>query len=185
MSAKQFQIKELSPIAPPFGGVSVYLRRLIEALNREGFSVGGYYTTDNTDPEVLNSPLFDLFEWEPSWPKIKRLASHIRRLIKASKEYDIIHIHGQELIYLPALIHYLTGQKIIVTVHNAMMSSYYYQMSWLNRIGFKYLAKSDIKWIAVSKQAKGQLQRTQLALFQHTYQTKRNLSHCPIIFPNT
>lgn len=154
---KKYQIKEFSPIAPPYGGVSVYLRRLIESLNKDGFSAGGYYTHENQELEIRESPLFELFDWNASWSKLRKLYSHIRRIILASRQYDIIHIHGQELICLPALVHLLKGQKIVITVHNAMIGNYFQRMSRLNRWGFKYLAESNVQWVAVSEEAKEQL----------------------------
>ena len=154
---KKYQIKEFSPIAPPYGGVSVFLKRLIIELNKDGYTVGGYYTAENKDNEIINSPLFDLFDWNPKWSWLKKATSHLFRIISASRNYEIIHIHGQEMVFLPAIMHMLGGQKIIITIHNAMMGDFYYRMSWINQWGFKYLARKNVQWIAVSEQTKNQL----------------------------
>lgn len=155
---KEFQIKEYSLIPPPYGGASVFLRRLIDRLNEDGYKVGGYYSPENKESEIVNSPLFDLFDYDGSETKILRLLRHIRRIYRAAKKYDVIHIHGQEMICLCALAHLLLRQKIVVSVHNSMLGDYYYRMAAFDRWGFNYLArKKDVVWIAVSSQAREEL----------------------------
>lgn len=152
-----YQIKEFSPIPPPYGGVSVFIGRLIHKLNQDGITAGGYYTAENTEEDIIQSPLFDLFDWNANNSRFSKAISHLRRAISASFKYSIIHIHGQEMIYLPALMHLLKGQAIVATVHNAMIVDYYHSMSALNRWGFNHLARNNVQWIAVSEQVRQEL----------------------------
>lgn len=154
---KKFDVKEYSLIPPPFGGVSVYLMRLIRQLNHDGIRAGAYYSFDNNDNEIKESPLFDLFIWEKSMSRTRRFISHFKRMIQASSDYRIIHIHGHEVMILAAFVHLLRKQAIVVTIHNAMIIETYSRFSYFKKQAFKYLAHSDTRWIAVSEQAKERL----------------------------
>lgn len=160
---KHYCVKEYSVVPPPYGGVSVYLMRLIMRLNKEGISTGGYYSAGNNDEELKKSPLFDRFEWDTRMSRLRRFYLHIRRIWRASKEYKIIHFHGQEMLFLPALILIFGRSKIVVTVHNSMIVDFYYNTSFLNRWGFRYLARNDVQWIAVSEDARNELLKLPLS----------------------
>ena len=49
-------IIEFCLIPPPYGGVTVYVKRLSDQLRDDGYIVGGYYTIDCNDERVLSSP---------------------------------------------------------------------------------------------------------------------------------
>lgn len=154
---KKFQIKEYSVIPPPYGGVSVYLYRLIRRLNEDGISTGGYYLKECNDSEILNSQLFDCFEWDNNMSGLKKIVLHVSRILKAVQHYEVIHIHGQELIYLHALMLLFRRVKIVVTVHNSMIVNFYYKSSFFTKWGLRYLAEQDVQWIAVSQESKQEL----------------------------
>jgi hypothetical protein len=154
---KKFDVKEYSLIPPPFGGVSVYLVRLIRQLNHDGIKAGAYYSFDNNDSEIKESPLFDLFVWDKSVSRTRRFISHFKRMIKASSDYKIIHIHGHEVMILAAFVHLVRRQAIVITIHNAMIIETYSRFSYFKKQAFNYLARSDARWIAVSEQAKERL----------------------------
>ena len=151
---KQYDIKEYSLIPPPFGGVSVYLMRLVQQLNQDGIKAGAYYSCDNNDDTIKNSPLFDEFQWDENESKFSRAVSHIKRIIRASEKYEILHIHGHEVMILASLVRFFLRQKIVVTIHNAMIVETFSRFSFIKKQAFKYLAQQDIQWIAVSEQAK-------------------------------
>ena len=54
MKRLKYDIKEICTIPPPYGGVSVYVKRLIEQLQKDGFSVGGYYSESCVDGEIIS-----------------------------------------------------------------------------------------------------------------------------------
>ena len=39
MKRLKYDIKEICTIPPPYGGVTVYVKRLVEQLQKDGFSV--------------------------------------------------------------------------------------------------------------------------------------------------
>lgn len=156
---KQYDINEYSPIAPPYGGVSVFLGRLIKRLNKDGYSAGGYYTSECMDNSIIDSPLFEEFEFAKKRNKFIKGIYHFQRMFSAYRKFKVINLHGQELIFLPALFHLFLRQKIVVTVHNAMVADFYKDTNSINRWGFRYLAKKDIQWVAVSGQVKNVLEQ--------------------------
>lgn len=150
-----YDIKELGMIPPPYGGISVYLRRLIEKLNADGFSVGGYYVSSN-DSDVVTSPLFD--KW--SWFETAKFPLKIFKYIHQLKKYRIIHSHLslEAMLYLWTLKK-LLNKKIIITVHNSMVEDYFKGSNRINTYFLRRLAnKEDIVWIAVCQEAKKQME---------------------------
>lgn len=175
---KKYKIKEYSVIPPPYGGVSVYLYRLIKRLNADGISAGAYYLKENDISEFRTSPLYDCFEWDDKMYRLKKIILHIKRILNAAKFYEIIHIHGQELIYLHAFMYMLKRVKLIVTVHNSMIGNFYHNSSYLTKWGLKYLAEHDVQWIAVSEQSKQELLKLPFSF-------KNTISVIPAYIPDT
>ena len=52
----KYDIKEFCFVPPPYGGVSVYVKRLIDKLNVDNYKVGGFYL-DTDDHALRISPL--------------------------------------------------------------------------------------------------------------------------------
>lgn len=153
-----FDIKQYCLVPPPYGGVTVYVSRLIKRLNDDGLSAGGFYSSENNDEEVIRSPLFDKFNYNPNANKIKRIIGHLKR-IKAVLPYRIIHFHGVDNMAIPWMLKEIFNKRIVVTVHSAMIVEFYYSTRKWNRFFFRTLATSDTHWIAVSEQAKEEMHK--------------------------
>lgn len=148
--ALKFDIKQFCTVPPPYGGVTVFVSRLIRQLTKDGYKVGGYYSSNN----IIESPLFDKWTWmETSLFPIK-----IWKYVRETRHYKIIHSHFslEGMIYLWTLKNFF-GKKIIVSIHNAMCSSYYKSTNPINRFFLKLMLNSDVCWIAVSEQGREQL----------------------------
>lgn len=150
-----YDIKELGMIPPPYGGISVYLRRLIERLNADGFSVGGYYVSSKADSVVCN-PLFD--KW--SWFETAKFPYKIFKYINQLKKYRIIHSHlGLEAMLYLWTLKKLLNKKIIITVHNSMVEEFFKNTNKLNAYFLRRMAnQNDVVWIAVSQEGKSQME---------------------------
>lgn len=148
-----YDIKEIGMLPPPYGGVSVYLERLIENLSNEGYAVGAYYTETN-DNLIKSSPLFD--KW--SWFETKYYPFKIFKYINQLRKYTILHSHMglESMLYLWTL-KVILKKKIVVTIHNSMVTNYYHSTNIINKIFLKLMLKSDVVWITVSDQARIQL----------------------------
>lgn len=151
----QFDIKEFGIIPPPYGGCSVYVRRLIDRLNHDGFKVGGFYLESCDDQAIKSSPLYD--RW--NWMETRLLPLKIWKYLKIAKPYHIIHSHfsleGMPYLWL---LKFVGKKRIIVTVHNSMVINYYKQTNAVNRFFLnKMLRSKDVCWITVSEEGKSQL----------------------------
>lgn len=149
-----FDIKQLCVIPPPYGGASVFVFRLIQQLVNDGYKVGGYYTSDNLDIALQESPMFD--EWR--WMETRKFFPKIFKYIKETRKYKIVHSHfGLEgMIYLWTL-KTLCKKKIVVTIHNSMVTEYYRNTNTINRFFLHRMLKSDVTWVTVSEQGKKQM----------------------------
>ena len=151
-----YDIKELGMIPPPYGGVSVYLRRLIKKLSADGFTVGGYYLSSN-DNNIVESPLFD--KW--SWFETAKFPFKIFKYIRQLKQYRILHSH----LSLEAMLYLWTfkkilNKKVIITIHNSMVENYYKSCNKVNAYFLRCMANDkDVVWICVSQEGKKQLEK--------------------------
>lgn len=153
---KKYDIKQYCLIPPPYGGITVYVSRLITRLNIDGISTGGFYSSDNKDSVLRESPLFDEINYNPKASKIKRLLGHVQRIITVL-HYRLIHFHGLEMMIIPWILRNCFKKTIVVTVHSAMIVDFYNATSRMNRFFLRKLATSDSYWIAVSEQAKEEM----------------------------
>lgn len=151
----KYDIKELCTLPPPYGGVTVYVKRLIGQLLKDGFTVGGYYSKSCSDKGIINSPMFD--KW--TWMQTGLLPIKIWKYLIETASYKIVHSHfsleGMAYLWIMKTI----GRKrIIVTVHNSMNDNYYMSTNKINRFFLhKMLQSPDVTWITVSEQGKQQL----------------------------
>jgi glycosyltransferase involved in cell wall biosynthesis len=157
MKNKIYDIIELGFIPPRYGGVSVSIARLINKLRDDGYKVGGFYTSENKDNKVLKSPYFN---HEFTFSK-KYIWFNLFYYCKILNPYHVIHSHYslEHMVYLWFFLH-LLHKKLVVTVHNSMVHSFYLQCDAINRFFLKRVANhSDVTWIAVSNQAKEEMLR--------------------------
>lgn len=154
-----YDIKELGMIPPPYGGVSVYLRRLIENLNADGFTVGGYYMSTK-DKAVSDSPLFDPWSWFETAKFPVKIFGYLRQL----RKYRILHSHmGLEAMAYLWTLKKVLRKKVVITVHNSMVENYFNETNWINAHFLRLMAKEkDVVWIAVSQEGKRQLEALHL-----------------------
>lgn len=150
-----YDIKELGFVPPNYGGVSVSIERLINALEQDGFKVGGFYHTDNKNKKYLSSPLF---EKEPNF-STKYILFNYHKIKKILNQYKIIHSHyGLEHMIYIWCFQKLMKKKVVITIHNSMVTSFYRKSDFLNRFFLKKnFQNSNITWIAVSNQTKTEM----------------------------
>ena len=145
-------VKHLYPIPPPFGGVSIYVKRLTEKLNDLGYPSGAYYQKITDSSLDLNN--YSLYKGLSR----KRFVRNFIYLIKETREYSIVHSHDvfDDAIFL-WLLSILKKKKIVITVHNAKAVTNYYKQPKIFRFFLKLLSKRSPTWIAVSPQGKEEL----------------------------
>lgn len=157
----KYDIKQLCPVPPPYGGVTVHVKRLTERLTMDGLSAGAYYTPECTDKIILQSEFYDLMSWEHSANKVIKLFRHVVRIwkrINEVKPYRVVHSHSSlEDMFLLWIIKNICKKSLVITVHNSMQEEFYRSTNRVNKFFMKRLAKQNIVWIAVSEKAKNEM----------------------------
>lgn len=166
-------VKQIMFIPPPYGGVSVYVKRLTDRLNDEGFVTGAYYFEGEANENIINSPLYDPFQWLST----KRVISRFIKLIKETKNYKIVHSHfGLEGLVFIWGLSAICKKKIVVTIHNSWIENTYASTNVINRFFMKLIVRRDISWIAVSEEAKNKMNKLPVKF--------KNIRVIPAFIPN-
>ena len=172
MSEIKMRIRQLGIIPPPYGGASVFVKRLTEQLNADGYISGAYYLKGNTDKSISKSPLYTEFRWLNTTKLISRFFS----LVKESRPYGIIHSHFslEGMAFLWGLSVFC-NKKIVVTVHNSMVDNYFISTNSINRFFLKRIIHRNISWIAVSEEVKQKMNKLPVSF--------KNISVIPAYIP--
>lgn len=159
----KYEILEYCLIPPPYGGVTIHVKRLVEKLRADGHSVGGFYFQKNKENKLLaETSLFYQDSCCASSNKILRALHHIKRglaHIGIVRDFKMVHYHGLENLELIWIYHKIIKKKLLMTVHSSMVENFFRNTSFINRYFLKKLASSDVQWIAVSEEAKLAMQR--------------------------
>ena len=152
---KKFDVKEFAFVPPPYGGVSVYVKRLINQLSKDGYAVGGYYIHDKVNGEFKRLPLYD--KW--IWIETAKYPFKILKYIHSIANYEIIHSHFslEGMLYLWTFKTFCR-KKIVVTVHNSMCANFLKKTNFINKFFLKVMLQSNVQWVAVSNQAKSAIE---------------------------
>lgn len=138
-------VAQVGPYPPPFGGVSVHIKRLHERLSEAGVRSAVYSGAgrrQGNPPGVHSS--------RRPWAKERVLLQTIAR----TKE-DVVHCH-EGWQWCPALLVALArGQKIVMTFHNQELVTSFLACSLHVRAAAWILCRSRrVRWIAVSDSVK-------------------------------
>lgn len=143
-------VKHLSPIPPPYGGVTIHIKRLIEKLQNDGYSAGAYFNTGN---KVF---LENLTTYKGFSKKL--FFRSLYYIVKDTKDYKIVHTHN---FFDDAMLLYFSlffgSKKIVVSIHNDRSKSIYYSQNIIFRYFIRKLSQKKINWITVSEIAKKEL----------------------------
>ncbi|MCC8114769.1 MAG: glycosyltransferase family 4 protein, partial [Bacteroidales bacterium] len=166
-------IKQFCVIPPPYGGITVYVKQLIDQLNKDGISTGGFYIPQDSkvgDQGERAYPLLDEFPMSRAKNPVRKILQRIDRdlkLLKIMAKYKIVHYHGLENFYFLWILQHILRKEIVITVHSAMIRDFLKRTSPVNRFFIKRMANSDAQWIAVSSQAQSEMMGCNLR-FKHT-----------------
>lgn len=159
----EYDVLEYCLIPPPYGGATIHVKRLVDKLKDDGMSVGGFYSKITAENKSLAElPSFYEDKYNNTSNKFKRALAHIKRSFKhlsIARRFKVIHYHGLENLEFIWAVRRLLNKKVVITVHSAMIGSFYNATSRINRFFLKKLADSDVQWIAVSPQAKDEMEK--------------------------
>jgi len=155
MKNNKYFVKQFFFVPPPYGGISIYVKRLTKRLNEDGYITGAYYTKDNIDKNYKNSPLFHEFNWLNPLNFLFRFL----KLIHETRNFKIVHSHfglGGMVFFWG--LSFFCKKKLVITIHNSWSDDYYKNTSFINRFFLKQNVKRDFTWIAVSAEARDKME---------------------------
>ena len=146
-------VKHFHCIPPPYGGVSVYVKRLSLALTRQGFFSGAYYAHKI---EGIPEAFLSLFDRYPKHIRSFFVLLCLPRLLKSVKNYKLIHSHASlNSSFAVWIIHRLLGVPVVYTVHNQMIEREFGGLNRLDKWCIKSLAvDNQVQFIAVSQEGR-------------------------------
>lgn len=145
----KYRVKQYGSIPPPYGGVAVFIKRLMLALNTRGWICGAFYSQSmDCIPESLN-------EYIDRFPRHSRslfILPEIPRLLRIFKKYDLIHSHlALSSCFSTWIAHKLLKVPVVYTIHNQMIDLEFSILNGLDRYCLKSLADdSNVQFISVN-----------------------------------
>ncbi len=136
-------VLHIGPYPPPYGGVSIHIKRLKERLEKEWLECSIYDNSGVPKKELNVIYSKTSFKW---------LFDQIRTFKK-----NIIHYHGyraRDLIFLSLLV-LLKQRKVVITLHSFRYNSH--NINFLDRIAFWMSQKTHIYFIAVGTEIKDKI----------------------------
>lgn len=135
-------VKHYHPIPPPYGGVQVYVKRLMLSLCKRGLISGAFKGS-----HVVGIP-HEYVKYLDTFPKHARslyVFPNFLRLYKIFKQYQLIHTHASlSTCFGIWLIHKLQHKPVVYTIHNQMIDQEFSILFPWDRWCFKSLASSPI-----------------------------------------
>lgn len=149
-------VKHYHILPPPYGGVSVYVKRLVLALCKKGLKSSAFKGT-----ELVGLPA-DIIDTLDEFPKHSRsifILPELVRLYKVFKPYKIIHTHTTLTACFGIwVIHVLQNKPIVYTIHNQMIEQEFSLLYFWDKLIFKALAASPtVQFTTVNVIAKEKL----------------------------
>ena len=155
---KKYFVKMFASIPPTYGGLSVYVKRLTLALNKNGYPSGAFYRFDEIVgfPTKLHCMLDPMIKHARSWMVLPEFP----RLYKACKPYQIIHSHlNFRTVFCMWIIHKLQNKPMVFTVHNQMIEREFAGTNALDRYCLRSLFKDKrVQFVTVNENGKSQLE---------------------------
>ena len=140
------RVLEFGEVPPPFGGVTVHLRRLLDRLVDDGFDLT---LVARRAPENLGAGIAYV-----RWPTLPRYLNHFEFLRGLGKPFGagILHLHTNPVFSAPLVwLHIRRGGVALITVHDQMVGDRLSRSLPHERFCFQRLAHSTrVRWIAVS-----------------------------------
>ena len=146
---KLIKVKQFATIPPPFGGVSVYVSRLVSYYRNLGHDVGSFYT--DTSNGLSSKKMSHMHKFPSHTRSIWGLYA-FPRLFMIFRKYDLIHTHlSLNTSFLVWLLHKTLHLPIVYSIHNQMIDREYEKMNKLDRYFFNELRKdAKVQFITVN-----------------------------------
>lgn len=149
-------VKHFHCIPPSYGGVQVYVKRLMLALCKRGLLSGAFY---GKKMEGVPSEYLCLLDAFPRHARSLFVLPELYKLFRSFWSYKIIHSHSTlSTCFAVWLLHKTLKKPVVYTIHNQMIEQ---EFSFLNCID-KYCVRSlasdkTVQFITVNQNGKRQL----------------------------
>lgn len=144
-----FRIKQYGSIPPPYGGVSVFVKRLFLALNKNGWKSGAFHSgyVEGCPKELLK--YLDRF---PYHTRSLFVLPELVKLLRIFQNYDLIHSHlSLSSCFSTWLIHKILRIPVVYTIHNQMIDVELKNMNFIDWYCLKSLASdSNVQFVSVN-----------------------------------
>lgn len=174
---KRYFVKHFCEIPPPYGGITVFVKRLSLSLSNLGFLSGAF--THNAD--IISIPCDYRHLFKDRFPQHTRSVwglLSVPRLLKVLKNYQIFHNHTcLNSSILTWCVHKITGIPVVWTIHNQMIDRELSCMNGLDFFFFRQLASDkSVQFISVNSNAK-------MSLMELGVKFANEISICPAYIP--
>jgi glycosyltransferase involved in cell wall biosynthesis len=144
--SQDIRILEFGEIPPPFGGVTVHIRRLLDRLVHDGFDLT---LVARRSPESLGDRISYV-----RWPTLPRYLNHFEFFRGLGQPFGdgVLHLHTNPVFSAPLVwLHIQGGGVALITVHDQMIRERLSHALPHERLCFRLLIHSTrVRWIAVS-----------------------------------
>lgn len=148
-----YYVKQYHCIPPTYGGVQVFVKRLMLSLCKRGFISGAF---KGNKFEGIPRDLEFLLDKFPNHSRSLYVLPEFVRLFKVFKEYQLIHTHTTlSTVFGIWLIHKLQHKPVVYTVHNQMIDQEYSFLNVIDRFCVRSLAADKtVQFITVNENGK-------------------------------
>lgn len=153
---REFYVKHFHCIPPPYGGVSVYVKRLSLALTKNGFPSGAYFAHTLEGIPESSQYLFDRF---PKHIRSLFVFMEIPSLLRTAKRYRLIHSHASlSSSFAIWVIHKILNLPIVYTIHSQMIEREFSALNTFDKWFLRSLAADKrVQFITVSQAGRRKL----------------------------
>ena len=149
-------VKHFHTIPPGYGGVSVYVKRLMLALCKNNYISGAFYREEKAG---IPSQYMHLLHKFPSHSRSLFILPEIFKLLRIFRKYKIIHAHTSlTTCFCLWLTRKVLNKPIVYTIHNQMIDRELLPLNLIDKFCLSSLAKDQgVQFITVNQQAKEML----------------------------
>lgn len=151
-------VKHLCPLPPNYGGITVYVKRLMLSLCKRELYSGAFW---GNKKEGIPAELFNLVDTMPKHLRSYNVIPELPRLLYIFSKYQIIHSHTSLSTCLCVWItRKLLKKTIVYTVHNQMIDDEFGILNKLDLYCLRSLAKDPyVQFITVNENSKIMLKK--------------------------
>lgn len=151
-------VKHLCPLPPNYGGVTVYVKRLMLSFCKRKLYSGAFW---GNKKEGIPAELFSLVDTMPKHLRSYNVIPELPRLLYIFSKYQIIHSHTSlSTCFCVWIAHKILKKPLVYTIHNQMIDNEFDAMNRFDLSCLRSLAKDPyVQFITVNENSKIMLKK--------------------------